>query len=86
MKRNKMNYFPPPPSQRAFRSISECRVRSSFQLFNGKKLLIHTHTAPQNMTTYYIESINNTPCVVTYVNNKRVDIRELCDDCDQSDP
>lgn len=74
--------LPPPPTQHAFRTISECRVRSSFQLFNGGKLLIHTHISPHNTTEYYIESINNRPCVVTYVNNKRVDIRELCDESD----
>ena len=79
-----MNHcVPPPPAQQAFRSISECRVRSSFQLFRGQKLLIHKHTAPHCISEYYIELINKTPCVVTYVNHKRVDVRELR--CDESD-
>lgn len=74
-----MSYLPA-PTQHAFRSISECRVRASIQHFNGKKLLIHKHIAPHNVTEYYIESINHKPCVVTYVNNKRADVRELCDE------
>ena len=74
--------LPPAPTHHVFRSINECRVRSSFKQFSGGKLLIHKHTTPHNLTEYYIESVNYKPCLVTYVNNKRVDIRELCDESD----
>ena len=79
-----MNYLlsPSPPTQRATRSISECRIRSSFQQFNGNKLLIYKHVAMHIVTEYYIESINNKPCVVTYANNKLAEIRELRDESD----
>jgi hypothetical protein len=83
MKLNTMNMrLPPPPMQHAFRSISECRVRASFQIFNGGKLLINKYTTHHCSTEYYIELINSIPCAVTYVNNKRVDIREICDESD----
>jgi hypothetical protein len=61
--------------QHAFRSINECRVRSALQQFNGRKLMICKYTTGHSSTEYYIELMNARPCVVTYVNNKRVDIR-----------
>ena len=73
-----MNHcVPAPPVQQAFRSISECRVHSSFQLFRGQKLLIYKHIDPHSFTEYYIELVNKLPCVVTYVNHKRVDVRDV---------
>ena len=81
-----MSRLPPPPTQHAFRTISECRVRSSFRLFSGGKLLIQKQTNLLHTSTeYYIELINNKSCVVTYMNNKRVDIRELSGLCDEMD-
>ncbi len=73
--------LPPPPTQNAFRSISECRVRASFSKFEGKKMLIYRHcSVGVTATEYYLEQIDKSPAVVTYVNDKRVDIRKLRDE------
>jgi hypothetical protein len=68
---------PPPPSQSACRTISECRIRSSLALYNGKKLLVHKQMSESSVTEYYIEQIDKRLCVVTYVNHKPVDLRQL---------
>jgi hypothetical protein len=72
-----MEVLPKPSS--AFRSISECRVRANLSLFDGKsKLLIYAHKSDIiGKISYFIESINKKPAVVTYVNGKRVDVREI---------
>lgn len=74
-----MEVLPKPPSYAAFRSISECRVRAVLTLFDGKsKLYIYSHKSDViGKTSYYIELINKKPAVVTYVNDKRVDVREI---------
>lgn len=68
-----------PPSTAAFRSISECRVRAILALFDGKsKLFIYSHKSDViGKTAYYIELINKKPAIVTYVDDRRVDIREI---------
>jgi hypothetical protein len=70
---------PKPPSAPAFRTISECRVRAIMNLFDGKsKLKIYSHKSDMiGKTTYFIESVNKKPAIVTYVNSKRVDVREI---------
>ncbi len=73
--------LPPPPTQIAFRSISECRIRASFSNFEGKKMLIYKHhLVGGGVTEYYLELIDKFPAVITYINDKRVDIRKLRDE------
>jgi hypothetical protein len=76
-----MNVLPEAPSVAAFRSISECRVYSVATTFQKHmtKLLIYIHTSEVSgsKTSYFIERVNKKPAVVTYVNNKRVDVREI---------
>lgn len=74
-----MEILPKPPSCSAFRSISECRVRAVLTQFDGKsKLFIYSHKSEVvGKTSYYIEVVNKKPAVVTYVNDKRVDVREI---------
>ena len=77
--------LPPPPTQIAFRSISECRVRASFSKFEGKKMLIYKHKHHSvggggAITEYYLELIDKSPAVITYINDKRVDIRKIRDE------
>jgi hypothetical protein len=70
--------YPPPPTRICIRSITECRIRSSLSKFDGRTALhIYTHIADNSRIAYYIELVNNVPCVVTYINGKCVEVREI---------
>lgn len=71
--------MPKPPSVKAFRSIGECRIRSVLKLFDGKtQMKMFTHISDSiGVTTYFIELVHDKPALVTYVNGKRVDVREI---------
>lgn len=72
------SYPPPPTTRTCARSISECRVKASLSKFDGKSSIhIYTHHTDTNRTDYFIELLNNAPCVVTYVNGKCADVREI---------
>lgn len=73
-----MHTHPPPPSRTCTRSISECRVQASLSKFDGKSSVhIYTHHTDISRIDYFIELLNNVPCVITYVNGKRTDVREI---------
>jgi hypothetical protein len=70
--------YPPPPARTCARSISECRIQASLSKFDGKSSIhIYTHCTDTGRTDYFIELLNNVPCVVTYVNGRRADVREI---------
>lgn len=78
MQKQMYTCYPPPPARTCVRSISECRIRSSLSRFDGKTAVhIYTHSTDTGRTDYFIELLNNVPCVITYVNGKCADVREI---------